>query len=223
MGFYRNQIMENAKKIIILCILSCFFITCAQEEKTNFKKVKYDLYKNLNGDLFLKVKNLTPLNPNSNSTDIQDSIYLDKVYMTSLEEERKIKDVIDTASFLKINRTGNYYKDKNYVYIYVTRPHPVPFYCFNSSNVNFFGQHDDYMVKDNNEVYYQGNRIEGIDPSKFELIYWKNKKGTFEYELYTNGETMYIEDIKLDVERLIHMDLPKKFVDSLKTVFFTSE
>ncbi|MBQ4819633.1 DKNYY domain-containing protein [Aquimarina sp. MMG016] len=211
--------METIKKIVLVILGLFFFTSRAQDE---YNKVKDYLYGDSNGSIYVKVKNYPLLHPSKDISKVKDSIYIDRVYMATLEEERKIKEVIDTKSFVKVNKGGNYYRDKNHVYIYVTRPHPFPFYCLNSSDINFFGKHNDYMINDKNEVYYQANRIESIDPSKFELMYLKNEKETFEYELYTDGETIYIENLKLDEERLIHMDLPKKYVDSLKAVFFTT-
>lgn len=71
-------------------------------------------------------------------------------------------------------------------------------------------------------MYYKGIKLDDLDINKASLFYVLNKDKTKENELYTDGKSLYHEDVLLEPEHLEYLDINQKTKDSLKSVFFTT-
>ncbi len=208
--------MENTKKIIVSLLLLCLINSCAKKEQ---RKVADQIYKDALGNLYLKVKNKPLLHPSKDISDVDDSIYLMKVYDKVLKKDIPLKDVINVASFKKVNNDGNYFEDKKHTYVYVNTPNPNQFYCIDNEKTSFLGQEKDYMKK-NDSLYHKGILVDSIDISKLTLLHLKSSNSQHKTEILTDSTNLFYDGSLLDLERLNYIDLNKETKDSLISLFF---
>ena len=199
--------MEITKKIVIVILGLFFFNSCTQEE---YRNVKDYLYEDNKGILYVKVKNFPLLHPSKDLSKIRDSIFISEVFDVSTQTSKSLTTVIDRNTFKKVDNTGNYFSDKNYVFVYMSQPKPNQFYFIKNNN---------YLTVDN-FVYYKGIKLADIDINKASLFYILNSDRTNENEFYTDGKFLYLEDVLLEPE---YLDINEKIKDSLKSVFLRQE
>ncbi len=144
--------MENVKKIILLFILSFTFISCVQE---NFKKISSQLYKDSSGELYIKAKNKSLLHPSKDISKIKGFIYLNSIYDVINQNNKNLKNIVDIKTFEKVNRSGNYFKDTNQIYVYTNQPKSNQLFNIKNKEVILFGMDKDYL-RIRNVTYYKG-------------------------------------------------------------------
>ncbi len=110
MGFYKDYLMENAKKIVLILLL--ILISCNSDQSV--KHLKDNLYINDQDQICMKLSNKNVLHP-SQEKEWQDTIYR-QVFYYKYDSVININTVIDIESYQAII-IDECYIDKNYVYI----------------------------------------------------------------------------------------------------------
>ncbi|OAB76104.1 DKNYY domain-containing protein [Cochleicola gelatinilyticus] len=209
--------------VLFFCFVALFAckevdkdISLAEADEQTYTQISSHLYRDSASNIYLKVKNKPSLHP-SKTKNIKDSIFLSDVFEMETNKKLPLKQVIDTASFEAINQNGNYFKDRNKVYIYENTPKPAQFYYVPNTNVSFFGKSNDFMQNED-KLYFQGALMEGVDSENGKLVYLSSKK--ISYELFATDDQLYFDGIALDVERLKYLELPQETKDSLSYIYF---
>ena len=115
--------MENSKIILLIVIILLF--SCKQKHNRNLKdcvkciELKDSLLfidKN-SGDIYVKIKSVD-LHPSLTEKLKANNYYsyYNCVYLFSLDKNVHLNEFIDIKTFKKIDKNGNYFEDKNFVY-----------------------------------------------------------------------------------------------------------
>lgn len=116
----------------------------------------------------------------------QGLIYKELLHITSTEEQKgkKISNVDLSEINIKdlISLGGGYFKDEKYIY---KKSGDDGAYIIKEADLNSFEVIGDWFTKDNNNVYYQGRKLEDADPKTFQYspdsIFQKDKNNVYIY------------------------------------------
>lgn len=129
-------------------------------QKLEWKKTAYDLWKSKNGDLGLKTQEGT-----------EQEITIDKYITTICCEGKSLKSVIDTVTFEYLG--SSFYKDKNYIYTHFIMSDGGNFSIVQNADVQTFKVIGDCYAKDKNNIY--GERAMKMDSVDYKTF--KTEKG----------------------------------------------
>jgi hypothetical protein len=80
------------------------------------------LYRDSLGTLYLKTKNRKVQHPSQDGKDWPDSIFHSMVSLREKGVDGRLSDVVDTATFFRVDATGVYFEDSERIYVYSTWP-----------------------------------------------------------------------------------------------------
>ncbi|MPS72958.1 MAG: hypothetical protein E2590_07365 [Chryseobacterium sp.] len=189
--------MENSKKIIFYFVLLILF-SCSGQEKSDFILKKND-------NVFFKAPYLLGEKKAPNFFVKNDTIFFKMLKINGIEKE--IKKNIDIETFTLIpnnekekkeinnsyylnNPYYNYFKDKNYIYIYrddlVT---PEFFQVGKASEYKILGG---AYLKINNKIYWRGIEVLNADINSFKVINVQRKKSEWQASIGIDNKHMYL-------------------------------
>lgn len=90
-------------------------------------------------------------------------------YITSLDENKALRDVIDTNTFKEIG--DNFFKDKNHIYHHYSMAEGGNFYIFDKADYKTFEVLNDCYARDKYHIFESQNGImENVDYATFKTI-----------------------------------------------------
>ncbi|MGO3183421.1 MAG: DKNYY domain-containing protein [Aequorivita sp.] len=214
--------MENSKKIIWFIYVLFLFSCQGQNDNTQIKNK--DLFTIKDGDNELTLK--LPIN----------SKELDCLFLSEITDEgvtKKVSEVIDFKTFdylynfkedstkinneyYVVNPVDNYFKDKNYVYVFQNMNEiPNFFIAGKTSNYDVLGG---AYLNVRNVIYWRGNIVNGADVKTFKTINvsrnkseWRATIGMDKNNLYNGNQIMTLENAKNSY--FLSKDLLKKYFE----------
>ena len=172
-----------------------------------FEKVGYDIVKDKNGVYFLE--NVSEENEN-----------------LEIKTKNLKADGIDLKTLKKLD--NGYFKDKNSIYyelngnLYKMKNVDLPtFEVLNSPYSSSV-----YFAKDKNNVYYNGNKLDGIVPNDFEQIqsyFIKDKNGIYKFEEGENEQDLKITPINAKIDFKNFKELDWKYFGDDKNIYYFDE
>ena len=232
MGFYKNYIMENTKKIVCGFFFISFIISCGSSIRNKIYIKKKDKH------VFFKHFTFNEQGNQDGSFKQSDSIFFSKVIF----ENQNIlnENIIDTESFDALYNDINdrekvkndyylrgddyYFKDNKYVYIYVDDVtqfiKPKFFIAGKINDYNILGGS---YLKVGNKIYCKGVEIENVDIKTFKIAKMRLKYSEWFQTIGFDKNAFYIENRKEDKSKL---NLYKNYiseidVDSLQKAYFS--
>ena len=230
MGFYKNDFMENSKKIVIYFVLSVIFFSCKGQEK---KITDNDfISENNNGDVFFKVPYFLGKKETKNFYTKNDTIFFKTVSINGAEKNIKKNIDLDTFTLIpsnekekkEINNTYylnnpfyNYFKDKSYIYIYIgdNLPNPIFFQIGNAKDYKILGG---AYLQINNKVYWRGIEVLKADINSFKVINVQRNKSEWQASIGMDDNHIYLGDKIMNYEHFLknyfwsnQTDLQKKY------------
>lgn len=162
--------MRSTKKIIFILFTTLFF-NCKTEEK--YKHIKYNLFKNNYGYLYVKQERRNFENPNEIITNY-DSIVYDFKKHTSYN----IKDIIDINSYEPI-KNSVYFKDKKNIYSFSATPLYFPSFNIININPNKYNVLGNY-INDGKKIFFFSSELKA-DTKTFKTIFLKDTVDNSKY------------------------------------------
>lgn len=116
--------MENSKKIIFAILILSFVFSCKQNENlieckdcVSFKKDSLLFIDKKDKLIYIRLKSVD-YNPSlSEKLKVNNYYsYYNYVYIYSLTKSLPLNEFIDIKTFKKIDKNGNYFEDKNFIY-----------------------------------------------------------------------------------------------------------
>lgn len=199
-----------------------YFITIDSNQKVKFEKLSgansktfetFDSYEKDDKNVYISGNKLDGIDVKS-FEKLSYNIIKDKngVYFLDAVEEnetfkievQKIKiEGIDFKTFINVDNSDQYYKDKNNVY-YKKNDNMVKIKNSDVKTFEILSEYPGYYAKDKNNVYFKGKKLEKIDSKTFETMqnnFVKDRNGVYIIEEKENGESKAIPiNEKIDFE-----------------------
>lgn len=130
---------------------------------------------------------------------------ISNLYHLGTGEYTTLDKVVSEGAFRAINRLQTHYADEQYLYAYMLRPHPEPFYYLPLAEVEFVGQKYEWFIFRDN-LYRQGYRVLSLDGTAVQVLVFDSVTEDDIYEmLLINNEVFYGEN-PLTKDQLQYMD-----------------
>jgi hypothetical protein len=205
--------MENTKMqlfiIVSICFLPIVFTTDIEASNSIIKNghitdgkawVKGTIYKDTCNLLYIKVKNRPILHPSQWGKQIEDSIYLEKIYFGKSYIE--LNKLLDPTTFRSINVFGSYWVDTAFIYVYRTFPIVAPqFFALPRGKETFYGTNKDFLLYDTT-LYFYGDIVNDVNTTNLSILKLPKKTGKGYIEFLTDGKSVFFSQYKLDKERI---------------------
>lgn len=209
MGLHKNNLMENSKKMILYSLLVFFFFSCKGQEKESEKINKTFIQQDKVGNLWIKVPCFLDEKKADNFYIKNDSIFFKSV-TTSKNIQVENKNIIDIKTFVpiplneaekgKINNSYyinnpfyNYFRDKNYIYIYSEENFLSPTFLQIEKPNNYELLGGAY-IRINDKIYWRGLEVLNADISSFKVINVQRNKSEWEASIGTDQKHIYSGD-----------------------------
>lgn len=183
--------------------------TLASAVRKEAEPLKYPIGKGLFrdslGTIYLKTKNRRVRNPNNESKNWPDSIFHSKVSLREEKADRSLSEVLDTASFSRIDDMGVYFQDSALIYVYSIWPYSDQFFAMKKAGARFFGAEKEYLLV-GGKLYSHGQTVEGINVNKVWVVRFRKTDRKGYHEFITDGKVLIHGYYAMDENRLSFFD-----------------
>ncbi|WP_312342505.1 DKNYY domain-containing protein [Chryseobacterium binzhouense] len=198
--------MENSKKVIFYFVLLILIFSCKGQEKNDF------ILKH-NNNVFVKLPSLLGERREKNFFVKNDTVFFKTVKINDIETEIKNSIDIETFALIPINIREkkeinnpyylsnpfyNYFKDRNYIYIYRDDlPTPEFFQIGKANEYKILGG---AYVKINKKIYWRGIEVLNADINSFKVINVQRNKSEWQASIGMDEKHIYSGDKVMDYE-----------------------
>lgn len=163
------------------------------------------LFRDSSGTLYLKTKNRRVLHPSFDPKTWPDSIFHSTVSLRGNDVNVRLSEVVDTATFSRVDSAGVYFEDSALIYVYSTWPYPRQFFALKKARARYLGADKGYLLV-GGVLYSQGQEMEGVDTRNLKILRIQKSSGAGTIEFIIDGKKAFIGPYPLDEERLKQLD-----------------